>query len=148
MPTSDSASKATEHIAARWGDALNAGFVAVPVLLLLHQKKLGISTGELTVLLNILAAWWAEKNLPFPSSQTMAQRMGVTVRTVQRHLAELEEKGLIKRLREGAGMGTDVVVMKYDPSGLVTQLKALAKQSHPRPIVTSQKVNPALPAVG
>jgi hypothetical protein len=59
--------------------------------------------------------------------------MGVTLRTVQRHLGELERKGLLQRLRDNpAAELTDIVVTKYSPAGLVAKLKKLGEDLHPR----------------
>ena len=116
----------------RWGDALNAGFVVLPVVLLRHQKDLRLSDGELVVLLNVVASWWYSGKLPFPSTQTIATRMGVTPRTVQRHLISLEKKGLLKHLPRSHVPETDVLVVRYDPSGLVELLKTFGAQFAPR----------------
>lgn len=133
MDPLDTTPAAAGLIEQRWGAGVNAGFVAVPVLLLRHQKALGISDGAMVVLMNILAAWWYEKKLPFPSSHTIAERMGVTLRTVQRHLGELERNGLLQRLRDTPNAElTDIVVTKYSPAGLVAKLKKLGEDLHPR----------------
>ena len=121
-----------EPIQERWGEALNAGFLVAPVALLRHQQELGLDAGDLVVALNILGAWWYRDRLPFPSTNTIASRMGVTMRTVQRHLAKLEGLGLIRRLRNQPGSGNGVLVTKYDPDGLVKRLQALGKEAHPR----------------
>jgi predicted transcriptional regulator len=117
----------------RWGEALDAGFLVVPVTLLRHQKALRLTDGAMVVLLNILAAWWYESRLPFPSTKTIADRMGVTTRSVQRHLASLEKRGLIRRLRNQAGSdGLNVLVTRYDPAGLVERLKGLTSETYPK----------------
>ncbi len=121
-----------EPIQERWGEALNAGFLVAPVALLRHQRELGLDAGDLVVVLNILGAWWYRDRLPFPSTHTIAARMGVTIRTVQRHLVKLEGLGLIRRIRNQPGGGYDTLVTKYDPDGLVKRLQALGKEAHPR----------------
>ena len=117
----------------RWGGALEPGFLVIPVTLLRHQQALGLSDGAMVVLLNILAAWWFQGRLPFPSTKTIADRMGVTMRSVQRHLDKLEKLGLIRRLRNQPGSaGLDVLVTRYDPAGLVDRLKGLASETYPK----------------
>lgn len=111
---------------------MNAGFLVIPVALLRHQNELGLEAGDLLVALNILGAWWYRDRLPFPSTRTIAVRMGVTMRTVQRHLTKLEELGLIRRLRNQSGGGYGALVTKYDPDGLVKRLQALGREAHPR----------------
>jgi DeoR/GlpR family transcriptional regulator of sugar metabolism len=51
--------------------------------------------------------------------------VGVSSRTVQRHLEELERLELVRRVREAWESDPDVKVTKFDPSGLVEQLKGL-----------------------
>jgi DNA-binding transcriptional regulator YhcF (GntR family) len=112
----------------RWGETWVGGFVNFPVALMRHQSALGLDAGAMVVLLNILAAWWYEGRLPFPSTHTIAARMDVSSRTVQRHLEELERLQLIRRVRGAlTEFDLDVKVMRFDPSGLVEQLKALEK---------------------
>jgi hypothetical protein len=63
-----------------------AEFQIVPDLLLKNQKTLGLNATEMVVLLNVLMHWWHRDQKPFPRSTTIAKRMGITVRTVQRAL--------------------------------------------------------------
>ncbi|WP_373408634.1 helix-turn-helix domain-containing protein [Neisseria gonorrhoeae] len=49
------------------------------------------------VLLNLLTHWWKAHEWPHPSQESIAVRMSVSVRTVQRGLAELENICLITR---------------------------------------------------
>jgi len=114
--TSDGVSR----IHSKWGDAAKAGFQAVPDLLLKHQKTLGVSATEMVVLLNVLMHWWYAHQKPFPRPTTVAKRMGVAVRTVQRAISRLEELDLLKRTNEGGS-----VIL--DPDPLVDKLSALAK---------------------
>lgn len=106
----------------KWGDAARAGFQAVPDLLLKHQGRLGLNSGELVVLLNVLQHWWYAEQKPFPRPTTIARRMGSTVRTVQRALMNLEKKGALvktQRLEDDRPA--------FDPEPLVKKLSALAK---------------------
>lgn len=118
----------THPIQDRWGETWVGGFVAFPVALMKHQHALGLDAGAMVVALNILAAWWYRDRLPFLSTHTLAKRTGVSTRTVQRHLEELERLELIRRVRNApAESDRDVKVTKFDPSGLVEQLKGLEK---------------------
>lgn len=106
---------------AKYGEASIAGFQAVPDLLLKHQGALRLSPTDLVVLLNVLMHWWYPTKKPFPRSSTIAKRMGLTPRTVQRSLQQLEELGLLAREKDEAGRTI------LDPAPLVKKLSALAK---------------------
>lgn len=109
----------------KWGDAASAGFQLVPDLLLKNQAKLELSHTDLVVLLNVLMHWWYAEQRPFPRSTTIAARMDVQPRTVQRCLAKLDELGLVKRVTETLFDGEEREVC--DPSGLKQRLIELAK---------------------
>ena len=105
---------------AKYGEASVAGFQAVPDLLLKNQAGLGLSPTDLVVLLNVLMHWWYPSKKPFPRSTTISKRMGVTPRTVQRSTNQLEELGLLLRVKQG-----DRIYL--DPTPLVEKLAELAK---------------------
>lgn len=107
---------------AKYGEASVAGFQAVPDLLLKHQRDLGLSATDLTVLLNVLMHWWYPGQKPFPRSTTIGKRMGVSPRTVQRSLQQLEDLGLLVREKDVRGP------TYLDPMPLVEKLTALAKK--------------------
>ena len=112
---------APSEIFEKWGDAGRAGFQAVPDLLLKHQGKLGLNPTELAVLLNVSMYWWYADRKPFPRPTTIARRMGSTVRTVQRALANLEKKDVLIKVRR---LEDDRPA--FDPQPLVDRLCALA----------------------
>lgn len=105
---------------AKYGEASVAGFQAVPDLLFKNQAALGLSPTDLVVLLNVLMHWWYPSKKPFPRSTTISKRMGVTPRTVQRSTNQLEELGLLLRVKQG-----DRIYL--DPTPLVEKLAELAK---------------------
>jgi hypothetical protein len=110
-------------IFSKWGEAARGGFQAVPDVLFKNQNELGISATDMVVLLNILMHWWYRELKPYPRVTTIARRMGSTVRTVQRSIQTLEEKGLLTRKRrEGDGLPT------LDPAPLVEKLQELVKK--------------------
>lgn len=114
----------------KWGEALNSGFVVIPAALLRYQHKLEIGDGELVVLMNLLMSWWKVDQYPFPRASTLAKRMGVTARTVQRHIEKLEEKKLIKRFWASDRRSVHRATTQYDLSGIVAKLKELGAVSH------------------
>jgi DNA-binding MarR family transcriptional regulator len=105
----------------KWGEAARGGFQVVPDVLLKNQHVLNIGPTELVVLLNVLMHWWYKDQKPFPRPTTIARRMGITVRTVQRALARLEEAELVVR-QKGPNDSTFL-----DPSPLVERLSQLVK---------------------
>jgi hypothetical protein len=82
---------------AKWGDARLAGFQAIPDALFIKQQALGLEPLDLVVLLNLTLFWWFRDQPPFPRSSIIAQRMGVSARTVQRVFRKLERLGYIRR---------------------------------------------------
>ena len=111
-----------------WGRAnVEAGFLILPSILLERQKALDLNADELNVLLHLVRRWWEKDRLPHPGKKGIADCMGVSPRTVQRHLTALEGKGLIRRKprrRESGGTDTNA----YDLSGLVAKLTPLAEE--------------------
>ncbi|MDW9368575.1 MarR family transcriptional regulator [Sinorhizobium meliloti] len=87
------------RISERWGRVADAGYQALPDVLLFAQSELRLSSEELNVLLNLLAHWWRPKDVVFPRATTIAERMGVSQRTVQRITKSLEGKGFIVKRR-------------------------------------------------
>lgn len=104
----------------KYGEAAVAGFQAVPDLLLKNQGKLGLTPTDMVVLLNILMHWWYPEQKPFPRSTTIAQRIGVTARTVQRSISNLEANGLLVRETSADGR------VFLDPTPMVAMLEKLA----------------------
>ncbi len=91
------------RISERWGAIAGAGYQALPDVLLFAQSELRLSSEELNVLLNLLAHWWRPKDVVFPRATTIAERMGVSQRTVQRITKSLEAKGFIAKSRTEDG---------------------------------------------
>lgn len=109
------------NVYSKWGEAALAGFQAVPDLLLRRQHELRLNTTDLVVLLNILMHWWYADSPPFPRPTSIAQRMGLSVRSVQRSVKDLEAMGFIRRSHDWRGNAV------LDPSGLVARLGEIAQ---------------------
>lgn len=116
-PADDGLDAAQITVKEKWQGAVTqgSGFVAVPMALLRLQSKYGLTPTELLVLINLLAHWWQPDRPVFPRSTTIAKRMGVDTRTVQRATKSLEEKGLLER-------------GKMDDGRRIFQFDALAKK--------------------
>lgn len=115
----------------KWGEALNDGFLLIPVVLLRKQKVLGLDSSEIVVLLNLLASWWNVQDMPYIQTSTIAARMGVSRRTVQRQIESLEKKGLIKRVWGVRQTEDSRAGAQYDLTGIVAVLKEHGRHGHP-----------------
>jgi predicted transcriptional regulator len=89
----------------KWQGAVTqgSGFVAIPMALLRLQAKYDLAATELLVLINLLAHWWDPGRAVYPRSTTIAKRMGVDTRTIQRATQKLERKGLLSRSKRADG---------------------------------------------
>lgn len=83
----------------KWQGAVTerSGFVAVPMSLLRLQSSYDLTPTELLVLINLLGHWWEPDRPVYPRTTTIAKRMGVDARTVQRATAKLQAKGMLER---------------------------------------------------
>jgi len=109
----------------KWGKpVMDLGFCIFPSLLLRAQKRLGISPAQLAVLMHLADYWWDVDRKPFPTKNTLGERMGISGRQAQRYIAELEAAGLVKRIeRKAPHRGR--LSNEYDLTGLVERLKGL-----------------------
>ena len=110
---------------------IDAGFLIVPDVLVRSQAYLGLSPVDVVVLLNVGMHWWQEDNLPYPRPSVIANRMGISTRTVERRLANLQENGFLKR-REAEVLttkGKKKTVRRFDLSGLIQKLAPLAERN-------------------
>jgi len=109
----------------KWGTEVMAlGYCIFPSILLQAQGRLGLSPQQMVVLLQLAEHWWKAEGKVFPSKDTIAERIGLSTKQVQRHVKVLEDLKLVKRNKrfsEGRGQLSN----EYDLSGLVAKLKAL-----------------------
>jgi predicted transcriptional regulator len=111
------------RVTARYGVVAEAGFQPLPDVLLWYQFELGIRSEDLNVLLHILAHWYSPSRAPFPSAKRIANRMGVSERTVERSLTHLRRQGLIKRVESIGPHGGKA----HDVRPLIERLKPFAE---------------------
>jgi predicted transcriptional regulator len=117
----------------KWGsDVASAGFTSLPNhLLSINQfvrKENRLTPTELLTLFQILSAWWHADRLPFPSKATIAKRLGLSPRQVQRALNGLEEKGYITRVArfyQNKGRASN----SYDLSKIVALVQVVAGEN-------------------
>nr|WP_192959825.1 helix-turn-helix domain-containing protein [Sinorhizobium meliloti] len=79
---------------------------------------------EFNVLVQLIFHWWDADRDPHPAKDTIARRMGLSSRQVQRYLTNLEEAKLIKRIERFSGKKAQIA-NAYDLSPLVRKLGAI-----------------------
>ena len=79
------------------------GYTMLPNLLLQAQGRLNISHAQFNILVQLIGHWWDADKEPHPAKNTIARRLGLSPRQVQRYLTELEEAKLIKRIERFKG---------------------------------------------
>lgn len=113
-------------------DVVDCGWTAVPNLLIEYQQRLELEPVELNIILILLKHWWrADDDAPYPSKRTLGEILNRDPSTVQKRVQGLESRGLIKRVERtlpGKGRSSN----GYDLSGLIDQLKVLAKEEKER----------------
>jgi DNA-binding transcriptional ArsR family regulator len=88
------------------------------------QRKLNITALQMAVLLQILEHWWEAERAPYPSKETIAHRLDMSARQVQRHIAALEKAGYVRR-RERKAVNRGQLSNFYEFDGLVAALKRI-----------------------
>lgn len=111
----------------KWGqETMDANYTVIPSALLRGQARLGINATELAILVHLIDHWWKPGEMPWPSKKTLAERLRVGEKSIQRAMARLEEEGLISRKprfnKTGARTSNE-----YDLAPLVERLKPIAK---------------------
>ncbi len=115
------------QIAVRFGDEiLQAGFTAIPNLVLDHYADLGITPGEMLFTTHVWQYWWSEKN-PYPSLQGVADKMNASRRQVRRYAEGLKAKGLLK-VTERRLPGVGQITSEYDFFPLIRAIVAIANE--------------------
>lgn len=115
-------------VAARWGKVnAEAGWTAIPSVLFERQQALRLDSVDLNIVLHLLGPWWEADRYPFLGMETMAAAIGVTRRTIQRHMRELERWGYIKRepqFKDGRQRSN-----VWDLSGLVKACEPFSREA-------------------
>jgi len=113
---------------AKWRTSISAGFQVIPNVLVRAQSKLGLDPVDLAILLNITMHWWREDELPYPQPKVIANRVGVSTRTVERRLEDLEKRGFLARLAPEKSADR-LARRRIDLTGLVEKLEKAAAQN-------------------
>ncbi len=112
----------TERI---WGSSVYGhGYTGIPSILIQGQRRLGISPTQMNIIVQLLDYWREPSRKPFPLKQDLAERLGVTQKTIQNNIRALEKAGLIARelRRTAAGDWNSNI---YHLDGLVQKVQAL-----------------------
>ena len=100
------------------------GYTMLPNLLMQAQGRLKIGHAEFNVLVQLISHWWEADKDPYPAKETIARRMGLSSRQVQRYLTNLENGGMLKRIERFSGRKAQIA-NAYDLSALVQKLQAI-----------------------
>ena len=112
----------TERI---WGMAVcSHGYTAVPSILIQAQRRLGINSTQMNIIVQLLDYWRDPARKPFPSKKDLAKRIGVTDKTIQLNVRELEKAQLIRREQRKTAAG-DWNSNIYHLDGLVQKVQAM-----------------------
>ncbi len=133
----------------KWSKTLlDAGYTAFPSIVLEHQRDLGLDAVDVNILVYLSTFWWTADAKPHPSKSTIANALGMHPRTVQRHVAELQKRGLLRREeRRLKGEGSKTNLYHFD--GLIKAAKpfAEAKAKEIAAKVAKKKMGGAKPAL-
>ena len=112
----------------KWGATLmQAGWTALPNVIIEHQAALGLDALDLNVILHLAHYWWTADNLPHPSVGRIARALGVSRRTIQKRIAALEAGGFIER-EERRRTSRGSLTNRYSFGGLILQALPLAQE--------------------
>jgi hypothetical protein len=122
FPKSETARSSVERI---WGKAVrNYGYTGVPSILIKAQRRLGVTPLQMNILLQLLDYFYDPARPPFPKKTEIADRMGVSAKTIQINMRALQQAGLIHReIRKKAAGDYDSNIYHLD--GLIARVQAL-----------------------
>jgi hypothetical protein len=122
FPTTEKAKSSTERI---WGKAVrNYGYTGIPSILIQGQRRLGVTPLQMNILIQLLDYFYDPTRHPFPRKAEIADRMGVSAKTIQLNMRALEQAGLIRReIRRKAAGDYDSNIYHLD--GLIARVRDL-----------------------
>lgn len=111
----------------KWGVlAMKPGFSILPAILFRGQRRLGLSNQQLVLLLHLADHWWTVGDVPWPKKETLAQRMQMSDKQIQRIARQLEKGGFLQRETRMRAHGQ--TSNGYNLNGLVQKLNAIAPE--------------------
>ena len=117
----------------KWTKPLMAArFTVVPYVVLDRQDAIGLTPVEVNVLMLLANHWWQADNLPDPSKRSLAKRLGVSEKTIQRAVKRLEDVRFIKRKYRYHPVTHGQQTNFYDFSGLIAAAEPYAEEERER----------------
>jgi predicted transcriptional regulator len=112
----------TERI---WGKPVyKHGYAGIPSILIQAQQRLGINSMQMNIIIQLLDSWFDPGRKPFPTKRVLANRIGVTEKTIQINVRALEKAGLVRRQMRKTAAG-DWNSNIYHLDGLIAKVQAL-----------------------
>ena len=103
FPKTERGPSSTERI---WGKpVLSHGYTGIPSILIQGQQRLGINALQMNIIIQLLDFWRDPARKPFPTTRQIAPRVGVTEKTIQSNIRQLEKAGLIFRQQRKTASG-------------------------------------------
>lgn len=108
----------------KWRTSLDMGWTVIPSALLKGLPRLHIGATDLATLICLIDYWWAPESQPWPSKRALAERLGVSQKTIQRSLKRLQDEKLIVSEARRSSLGGQTS-NRYDLTPLVKRLEAI-----------------------
>ena len=102
VPAPEDLPRQSRTYADRWkhSELLESGYLVVPTAFLRHYSRLKphpLTRGEALFVLHLMEFKW-DQAAPFPSYETLAERMGISTKMARRYARALEQKGCLHRI--------------------------------------------------
>lgn len=99
---------------------MDAGWTAVPSIILEKQETLGLDAIDINIILHLAMYWWRADNKPHPPKATIAKALQLHPRTIQKRIAAMEQLGFLRReFRKDDVKGNDTNLYYLD--GLIKE---------------------------
>lgn len=106
-----------------------AGYTVLPSIVLKRQKKLGLDSLDINIVMHLLSYWWKGSDLPFPSKRSLSEAIGVDQSTIRRRMQKLEAAGYVMRIGRKGSNGISKS-NRYSLAGLIEAIKPLAVEEN------------------
>jgi DNA-binding FadR family transcriptional regulator len=100
------------------------GYAGIASILIQLQRRIGLNPVQMNIIIQLLDYWFEPTRKPFPSKRDLANRIGVTEKTIQNNTRALEKAGLLVREKRRTAAG-DWNSNIYHLDGLVAKVQGL-----------------------